>query len=110
RGAVDTAGQKRHRAASVRPDPADIGIPRRISAETYTRDCSRRVGTVLHASRTHAGRVIEIPATIGGRRMDVHDGVAPVEVFHNRSVGGIAEPRIVIAGEEPDTIGLQGVV
>ena len=42
--------------------------------------------------------------------MDVHDGVAPVEFFHSRSVGGIAEPRIVIAGEEPDTIGLQRVV
>src|SRR5881409_3289696 len=92
------------------PDPADIGKPRGISAETYTRDCPRRIGAVLHASWTDAGRVIEISATIGGRRVDMHNRVAAVEFFHDRPERRIAEPRIVIACEESDTIGLQRVV
>src|SRR5881227_1738660 len=94
----------------MRPDPPDIGKPRRISAETYARDGSRRVGSVLHASWADAGRVTEISATIGGCGMDMYNRVAAIEFFHDRPECRIAEPRIVIACEEPDTIGLQRVI
>src|SRR5213593_1057095 len=92
------------------PDPADIGKPRGISAETYTRDCPRRIGAVLHASWTDARRVIEISATIGGRRVDMHNRVAAVEFFHDRSERRIAEPRIVIACEKTDAVRLKRVI
>src|SRR6058998_1883778 len=94
----------------MRPDPADIGKAGRISAETYTRDCPRGIGSVLHASWADAGCVIEIPATIRGRRVNMHKRVASVQFFHDGSERRIAEPRIVIACEESDTIGLQRVV
>src|SRR5262245_40612621 len=92
------------------PDPADIGKARRVSAETYAGDCARRIGSVLHGSWTDAGRVIEISATIGGRRVDMHNRVAAVEFFHNWFKRRIAEPDIVVAGKQTDAVRLQRVI
>src|ERR1051326_3961747 len=94
----------------MRPDPADIRKTRRVAAEAYTRDCPRGIGSVLHTSWSHARRVIEISATIRGRRVNMYDGIAAVKFFHDRPERRSAEPRIVIAREESDTIGLQRVI
>src|SRR5262249_58228052 len=73
RRTVDASRQKRHRAASVRPDETDIRKSRRIAAEGDARDGARRISAVLNAAGCHA--VPEILAAVRGRWMDVDDRV-----------------------------------
>ena len=80
----------------MRPDPANIGEVRGVTAETDIRDGPGRVGPVFHAPRSHA--VVEVPAAIGCGRVDKDDGVAPIEFLKHRLVGGVASqvsPKLV---------------
>ena len=42
--------------------------------------------------------------------MNVNDGVAAVEFFHDGTIRRIAQPRVVVAREQTDAIGLERVV
>ena len=81
----------------MRPDPANIGEVRGVSAETDIRDGPGRVGPVFHAPRSHAA--VEVPAAIGCGRVDKDDGVPPIEFLKHRLVGGVARqvsPKLVM--------------
>ena len=101
-------GEERHGTAPVRPDPANVGEVRGVSAETDIRDGPGRVGPVFHTPRSHA--VVEVPAAIGCGRVDKDDGVAPIEFLKHRLVGGVTQPGVAKAGHEADPIGVDLIV
>src|SRR5438309_12122131 len=110
RGASNAAGQKRHRTAAMRPDPANIREAYGIAAETDSRDRARGVGPVFHAGRMHAGSVVEVPAAIGCRWMNKNDSVATVEFLHHRPIGCISQPRVAEARHKPDPVSVELIV
>ena len=85
------------------------GHLRGIAAESDAGDGARGVGAVLEAAGPHARRVVEIAAAVGGRRVHVHDGFAPVQFVHHRPEVGVAQPPVAVAREEPDAVGLERV-
>ena len=42
--------------------------------------------------------------------MDMNDGIALVELFHDRPECGVTEPRVVIACKKADAVGLERIV
>ena len=82
---------------------------RGVAIEGDADNRSRGVGAVFHRAGPHAGRIVEVSAAVCRRRMHMDDGLAPIELFHHRPIGWIAEPTIAITGEEAYAVCFQGV-
>src|SRR4029453_19231179 len=81
--ADETAGQERQRSTAVGEDPANVWKLHRRSAEHQMRDGARGIGRVLDRSRRDAGN--EASAASGRGRVDIDDGLAPIELLVDRT-------------------------
>src|SRR5207344_3512967 len=79
-----------------------------FATERHADDRPCRIRAVLDAAWPES--VFKTPAAVGSRRMDRDDGLSAIELFHHRSERPVAQPHIVVAGEETDAVGFQGVV
>ncbi len=105
--ADEPAGQERQRPARMREDPADVGEFCGGAAEDDMGDRARRIGRVLDRPRRDARH--QSAAAVRCGRVNVDHCLAPVELFVDRRKRRIAEILVLIAGEQPDAVGLERV-
>ena len=103
------AGQERQRAAAVRPDPADVRKPERAAgfAEDQAGDRAGRVGGVFDRAGRNA--LDQRAAAVRRDGVDIDHGLAAVELLVHRHESGIAQVFVLIAGEQPDAVGLERI-
>ena len=77
------------------------------SPKIRLRDRARRVGRVFDHRRRHA--LDHAAAAARRHRMHVDHRLAPVELVEHRHEGRVAEILVLVAGEQPDAVGLQRV-
>ena len=104
---MNRSTRKRHRAAGMRKDDPDIRIARRGAAEYRPGDGPRRIRSPFNGAVADAGN--QIAAAVGGDRVSVNHGLAPVEFLIYGSERRISQPFIPIAGKQADAVGFQRV-
>ena len=62
-----------------------------------------------HFDHRGEGADAQPPAATRDQRMHIDHGFAPVELFEDRLVGGVAEPFVAVVGLQIDAVGLQRI-
>src|SRR6266568_3001271 len=91
----------------MREDDANVGIAPRRTAEDQLCDRASRVGSVLNFRIRDIRE--NVPTAVGGFRVRVDDGPAPVELLKNGIEKWITEPFVSVVGIHGHAIGLEGV-
>src|SRR4030081_2325204 len=103
----ETAAEERKRASAVGEDPANVRKLHGSTAEDQMRDRAGGIRRVFDRSRRDAG--YEAAAAIGRGRMDINPRLAPVELVIDRRKGGVAKILVLVTGQQPDAVGLEGI-
>ena len=103
----DSFSEKRHGAAAVGDDEANIGAALERAGINQINDGAGSVEDIFDGERRRLQARVLRRFAVG--RMDEHDGFAPVELVENRIERWIAQVTVVDAGKKPDAVKVQDV-
>src|SRR5262249_47955477 len=98
----ETTRDRNDGAAGMRKDELDVRAPGGSFARDETHDGAGCMGWILEGLWRHT--FDQIPAAGRFQRMRVYNGLAPIQFIEDWSERGIAQPLVIVAGQESDAI------
>ena len=106
--ARETTPEKRHGAATVRPNPANLWKFVRCASKQHAGNGASGVGGVFNRRVRQASD--EVSAAIGLQGMNINDRFATVELLPNWPEMSISQIQIAVAGHQTNAVSFERVV